>query len=93
VRYRDALAALPFILQAGLFLSPVAYPLSEAGETASWVLALNPVSGIIESWRWALLGTSPNEFALATSGVLTLALTLFAWRYFAKEEVHFADRI
>ena len=52
-RFRDAIAFAPLIVQAGIFLTPVGYPLDAAGSFAK-VLALNPASGLIEGWRWSL---------------------------------------
>ena len=91
VRYRDVGATVPFLFQAGLFLSPVAYPITEAPPTLATFLELNPISGLIELWRFALLGTSPSELALVAGAVWTVALGLFGWRTFARAEVRFAD--
>ncbi len=90
-RYRDVGATSPFLFQAGLFLSPVAYPLSEAPSAIATVLALNPISGIIETWRWSLLGTPPGDLALASAVAWTVVLAVFGWRVFARAEVKFAD--
>ena len=54
-RFRDAVALAPVLVQAGIFFTPVATPSSAAGSFAK-VLAFNPASGVIEAWRWSLLG-------------------------------------
>jgi lipopolysaccharide transport system permease protein len=90
-RYRDVGSTVPFLFQAALFLSPVAYPLSEAGETLQALLALNPATGLIEAWRWSILGSSPDTLSLALAGAWTLVIAAFGWRTFAKAEVKFAD--
>ncbi len=58
-RFRDAVAVAPVVVQAGIFLTPVGYPLDAAGSFAK-VLAFNPASGVIEAWRWSLLGIAPD---------------------------------
>jgi len=93
VRFRDLLSLVPFVLQVGLFVTPIAYPFSLAGHKIQVLLALNPLSGIIEAWRWAVLGLSPNVLALAVSGAATLLVAVAAWRIFVREEPLFADRI
>ncbi len=60
VRYRDVSQALPFVLQLWFFLSPVAFALlTPAHAWETYLQALNPLVGIIEAFRWALLGTPP----------------------------------
>ena len=58
VKYRDVRYALPFFIQILLFITPVIYPASIAGKY-SWILALNPMTGVIQTARTALLGTTP----------------------------------
>jgi lipopolysaccharide transport system permease protein len=90
-RYRDVGSTVPFLFQAALFLSPVAYPLSEAGGTLQTLLAFNPVTGLIEAWRWCLLGSTPDALSLLLAGGWTLVIGVFGWRTFVKAEVRFAD--
>lgn len=92
-RYRDIGATVPFLFQAGLFLSPVAYPLEQAPGTLAKILALNPISGIIEVWRWSLLGTAPDQLAVIAAIGWTAVLGVFGWRTFSRAEVRFADVI
>jgi lipopolysaccharide transport system permease protein len=63
VKYRDVRYALPFFIQILLFVTPVIYPASIAGKF-SWALALNPMTGVIQSARAALLGTTPINWML-----------------------------
>jgi lipopolysaccharide transport system permease protein len=91
-RFRDAIALAPLFVQAGIFLTPVGYPLSAAGSFAK-VLAFNPASGIIESWRWALLGMAPDMFAVAVALGETVVLCVLGWYVFGRMETRFADYV
>ena len=55
VRYRDLLAVLPLILQVGVFFSPIGYQAADLPDAARLLLGLNPLSGVIETWRWLIL--------------------------------------
>lgn len=93
VKYRDVRYALPFFIQILLFLTPVIYPASIAGKY-SWLLAFNPMMGVIQSARATLLGTTPvNWILLASSFAATAALLIIGTIYFKKVERHFADLI
>lgn len=93
VKYRDVRHALPFFIQILLFLTPVIYPASIAGKY-SWLLALNPMTGVIQSARAALLGTTPINYTLMTiSFVACLATLLIGIFVFKKIERYFADII
>lgn len=91
-RFRDAVAMAPLVVQAGIFLTPVGYPLSAAGNFAK-VLAFNPASGIIESWRWSLLGSSPDMFAIIVGLVEMVVLIVMGWYVFGRMETRFADYV
>jgi ABC-type polysaccharide/polyol phosphate export permease len=91
-RFRDAVAMAPLVVQAGIFLTPVGYPLSAAG-SFSKVLAFNPASGIIESWRWSLLGSSPDMFAITVGLVETVVMIVAGWYVFGRMETRFADYV
>src|SRR4051794_21770687 len=93
VRYHDVPAALPFLLQAGVFLAPVAYPTDQLSGVARTLVSLNPLTGVIEAWRWCVLGVPPAGFALAASVVLTMALAVLAWTVFGRLEVTMTDDI
>jgi len=91
VKYRDVRYALPFFIQILLFLTPVIYPASIAGKY-SRLLALNPMTGVIQAARAALLGTTPvNWLLLAISFVSCLILLMIGIVYFKKVERFFAD--
>lgn len=91
VKYRDVRYALPFFIQILLFLTPVIYPASIAGKY-SWLLALNPMTGVIQSARAALLGTTPiNWQLLGISFLACLAVLVIGTIYFKKIERYFAD--
>jgi ABC-type polysaccharide/polyol phosphate export permease len=91
-RFRDAVAVAPVIVQAGIFLTPVGYPLDAAGSFAK-VLAFNPASGVIEGWRWSLLGIAPDGFAIAVALAETVAVTLLGWYVFGRMETRFSDYV
>src|SRR5262249_6344377 len=85
VRYRDVRHAVPFFVNLWLFASPVAYPASLVPERWRWLYGLNPMAGVIEGFRWALLGGSgPPPALVAASSAVTLALLVAGLRHFAK---------
>ncbi|OHA94157.1 MAG: phosphate ABC transporter permease [Candidatus Zambryskibacteria bacterium RIFCSPHIGHO2_12_FULL_38_34] len=93
VKYRDVRYALPFFIQILLFLTPVIYPASIAGKY-SFILALNPMMGVIQSARAALLGTAPINWLLINISLWgTLVLMIFGTYVFKKTERYFADII
>jgi ABC-type polysaccharide/polyol phosphate export permease len=94
VRYRDMLSAMPFLLQVGLFLAPVGYPLSELDTTVRIIVDLNPLTGIIEAWRWMVLsGYVPSFEPIGVSLVVTPLVVLAGWRFFSRFETTMADEI
>lgn len=94
VRYRDVMHALPFLLQVWLYASPVVYPASIVPERWRLLYSLNPMVGVIEGVRWALLGTTqPDVRAMAISGVVIAVALALGVVYFRKMERSFADVI
>ena len=94
VRFRDVLSAMPFLLQVGVFLAPVGYPLSELSPTVRALVDLNPLSGLIEAWRWMTLsGYQPSFEPIAVSLVVSPILIITAWRLFTRLETTMADEI
>ncbi len=93
VKYRDVRFILPFFIQILLFVTPVIYPASVAGKY-SWILALNPMTGVIQNARAALLGTAPiNWLLISISFAATATLLVIGVVYFKKVERYFADII
>ncbi len=91
VKYRDVRFILPFFIQILLFLTPVIYPASIAGKY-SWILAINPMMGVIQNARAALLGTAViNWMLLLISFVACAGMLAIGVVYFKKVERYFAD--
>jgi len=94
VRYRDIQYAIPFMIQIWMFVTPVIYPSSLISEQYAWILSFNPMGGVIESFRPAVLGHMPIPWISlvisATIGVLVFIGGIF---YFRRVERYFADVI
>jgi lipopolysaccharide transport system permease protein len=93
VQFRDIRYTIPFITQLWMFITPIAYPSSLIeNPTLRLIYSLNPMTGVVEGFRWALLGTdtAPNSMILvsATAAILLLISGLF---YFRRMERTFAD--
>jgi homopolymeric O-antigen transport system permease protein len=95
VRYRDFRYIVPFIVQFGLYLSPVGFSSNIVPEGLRLIYALNPMVGVIDGFRWALLrGQSPlADYALIASILVTSVLCLSGIWYFRRTEKTFADII
>jgi lipopolysaccharide transport system permease protein len=94
VKYRDVNYTIPFLVQFWMFVSPVAYPVSLVPEQWRLLYSLNPMAGVIEGFRWALLGkASPDFEVMAISGAVVLCLFAGAIIYFKHAERTFADLI
>jgi len=93
VKYRDVRYILPYFLQMLLFVTPVIYPSSIAGKYA-WILAINPMTGVIKAARATILGTEPVNWLLLTlSFVAVFILLAIGVVMFKKMERYFADII
>jgi lipopolysaccharide transport system permease protein len=91
VKYRDFQYTIPFMIQLGLFASPVVYPASLVPESVRFLYGLNPMAGVIEGFRWALLGTEmPGAMILVSVGMVIVLLVSGAF-YFRKMEQYYAD--
>jgi lipopolysaccharide transport system permease protein len=92
VKYRDVRYIVPFLVQIWLFATPVAYPSSLLSEPWRTVYGLNPMVGVVEGFRWALLGanTAPSLMVLASAFASLLILVTGAY-YFRHMEKTFAD--
>jgi lipopolysaccharide transport system permease protein len=93
VRFRDVLSVMPLIVQAGLFVTPVGYPIDGAPHNIKLLLSLNPASGLIDVWRWTLLDIRPDMTVVAIGLAWTSVLALAGWYVFTRLEVTFADVI
>ncbi len=93
VKYRDFRYIIPFIVQFGLYVSPVGFDSSQVGEKWRLLYSLNPMVGIIDGFRWCLLGNPINWNSFMVSVVIILIFLWFGIYYFRKMERTFADNI
>ena len=94
VKFRDVKFVVPFLTQVWMYASPIIYPSSLIPERWRTIYALNPMVGIIEGFRWALLGqAAPNWTMMAVSCLVTLSLLFSGLVYFRNMERTFADMI
>jgi len=92
VKYRDVGHTIPFLIQFWMYASPVAYPVSLVPEQWRLLYSLNPMAGVIEGFRWALLGkASPDFMVMAVSAAMEVALLFGGILYFQRMEQTFAD--
>jgi lipopolysaccharide transport system permease protein len=91
VAYRDFRYVVPFLLQIWMFASPVAYPLSLVPERWRLLYSLNPLAGIIDGFRWSLLGEPLHGECLGVSVAMAAVLFLVGTVYFRRFERRFAD--
>ncbi len=90
VKYRDVRYALPFLIQIWFFASPIIYPVPERWR---WLLALNPMTGIIQGFRSALFGRPFDWYMLGLSAIITLLVLVGSAFAFNRMEKNFADVI
>jgi lipopolysaccharide transport system permease protein len=94
VKYRDVNQALPFITQFWLLATPVAYSFSNHSKKAQLVLSLNPMTGVVNGFRWALLGTDTGPDLMFWISVgISLMIFVTGLFYFRSMERTFADTI
>lgn len=93
VKYRDFRYIVPFVVQFGLYVSPVGFSTDVLPEQWRLAFALNPMTGIIEGFRWALLGNPLRGVELGISTLVTAALLVSGFVYFRATERQFADTI
>ncbi|MEW6208614.1 MAG: ABC transporter permease [Acidobacteriota bacterium] len=93
VRYRDVRYALPFLIQVWMFVSPIIYPSTLVPREWRWLMSMNPLTGIIESFRASLLGKEFPWLALGYSTAFTLLLLVYAAYNFRRMERRFAEFI
>ena len=94
VKYRDVGYVIPFLTQFWMYASPVIYPVSLVPERWRLLYSLNPMVGVIEGFRWAMLGKEGVDFGvMAVSAVVVVALLFAGLVYFKHMERTFADII
>lgn len=96
VKYRDVGYILPFLTQFWLFITPVVYPSSQIPEKWRLIYGLNPMTGVVEGFRWALLGINPQPTffpMLAVSAAMAIVVLFTGILYFRRMERGFADMV
>jgi len=94
VRFRDVKYTLPFLTQFWFYATPIAYPGSLLKEPWRTIYGLNPMAGVVEGFRWALLGTktAPGPMVLVSS-IVSIAVLIGGAFYFRRMEKTFADMV
>ena len=94
VRYRDVAYAIPFLMQSWMFVSGVILPISEFPEYAQWILALNPMTAVINGFQWGVVSAPPPELGQTLVSVgATVVFFVVGLGYFRRSEPRFADTI
>ena len=94
VRYRDVRYAVPFLIQIWFYATPIVFPAGLITGPWRFLLALNPLTGVVEGCRWAMLGTrSPDGFAVVFSIGIAFLLLVTGLYYFRRVERGFADLV
>lgn len=92
VKYRDVRYIVPFVIQVWMFSSPIVYPSSLLPPQWRTVYGLNPMVGVVEGFRWTLLGTNTAPgFMIAVSSMTALLILIGGAYYFRHMEKTFAD--
>jgi lipopolysaccharide transport system permease protein len=91
VRYRDVRYAIPFLIQLWFLSTPVMYPSSLLPGKWRVLYGINPMAGVVEGFRWGLLGTDLHDGLLLVSSAIILAALVGGFRYFRRMEATFAD--
>ena len=93
IRFRDFTHILPLVLRIGMFLSPIAFGATLVPPSYKWAFNLNPLTGIIEGFRWALFNTPLDPSAVWSSIVVILIIMISGIWYFLKMDQYIADII
>lgn len=95
VQYRDVQHMIPFLLQAWMYATPVVYSIDMIPVHGPWrtLYGLNPMTGVIQGFRWALLGGSPPDRLMLVSVVMVVVLLVSGLYYFRRMERNFADMV
>lgn len=94
VKFRDVAYIVPFAMQTLLYASPLAYSLSEVGQNIRWLFDINPLTWVLEGFRWSLLGLArPEAWQMAATAGVSVGVFLAGALIFSKMERGFADVI
>ncbi|MCS7047888.1 MAG: ABC transporter permease [Verrucomicrobiae bacterium] len=93
VEYRDVRYTIPFLTQIWFFATPIAYPSSLLPESVRAIYGINPMAGVVDGFRWALLGGSPPGPLLGVSIITVVVVLVTGLIYFRRMERTFADVI
>lgn len=93
VTYRDVRYIVPVLIQLWMYATPVVYPMSIVPARWRWVVSLNPLAGLIESYRAALLGKPFDWVSIGVSFAISVVFLIIGLVYFRKAEKRFADII
>jgi lipopolysaccharide transport system permease protein len=94
VEYRDVMHAIPFVVQFGFFVTPVLYATSVLSDSWRWIFALNPMTIVVETFRWCLLGTAPTDFYISAISATIAVVSLFSGlMWFRRRERSFVDSL
>ncbi len=91
--YRDFQYVVPFFIQLGMFASPVVYPASMVPQSYQLVYGLNPMTGVIEGFRWAMLGTNAPSGLILVSTVISLIILVSGAFFFRRMQRTFSDEV
>jgi len=95
VKYRDFRYVIPFIVQFGMYISPVGFSSEVVPVRYRFWYSLNPMVGVIDGFRWSIIGKGTSIYwpGFILSIVITILIIIWGFRYFRKTEKTFADRI
>lgn len=93
IKFRDVQYVIPFMIQLLLFASPVVYPVSMIPGPYQIIYGLNPMAGVIEGFRWAILGTAAPGSVILVSAIISIALLISGAFFFRRTEKTFADEV
>ncbi len=92
-RYRDVRYVVPFLIQFWMFASPIVYPVSLVPERWRWLYGLNPMAGVIDGFRWSLLGQGQPSAVLGLSVLAVIVVLCGGLLYFRHVEATVADAL
>jgi lipopolysaccharide transport system permease protein len=94
VEYRDVMHAIPFLVQFWFFVTPVLYGTSLLPDWWRWIFSLNPMTIVVETFRWSLLSTAPTDFYISATSATIAAISLFSGlMWFRRRERSFVDSL